>query len=34
MTSLVPCATTLWDPSGVVARKVILKVKKINVQVT
>ena len=34
MTSLAKCAITLEDPSGVLARKVILKMEKINVQVT
>ena len=34
MTSLAKCAITLCDPSGVLARKVILKMEKINVQVT
>ena len=34
MTSLVPCAITLKDPSGVFARQVILKMEKINVKVT
>ena len=33
MTSL-ECAITLLDPLDVLARKVILKLKKINVQVT
>ena len=34
MTSLVPCAITLKDPSGVFAWKVLLKMEEINVQVT
>ena len=34
MTSLVHCAITLWDPLDVLARKVILKMEKIIVQVT
>ena len=33
VTSVVQCAITLWDPSDVLARKVILKMEKINVQV-
>ena len=33
MTSL-DCAITLWDPLDVLARRVILKMEKINVQVT
>ena len=34
MTSVVQCAITLKDPSDVLARKVILKMEKIHVQVT
>ena len=34
MTSLVHCVLTLWDPSDVLAGKVILEMEKMNVQVT
>ena len=34
VTSLVHCAITLSDPLDVLAMKVILKMEKINVQVT
>ena len=34
VTSVVQCAITLKDPSDVLAWKVILKMEKINVQVT
>ena len=34
VTSLLQCVITLKDPSDVLARKVILKMEKINVQVT
>ena len=33
-TSLVRCVITLKDPSGVLAGKAILRMEKINVQVT
>ena len=34
MTSLVRCVITLKDPSGALAGKAILRMEKINVQVT